>query len=470
MVNSVLAKARHRSASGLREFLDSEASGGVVLMIAAAAALVFANSPAASVYFSLLDSHIAGQSVLHWINDGLMAAFFLLVGLEIKREFLEGELASWGQRILPGIAAAGGMIAPAIIYLVINSHSIGTQRGWAIPTATDIAFALGVLSLLGSRVPISLKIFLTALAIIDDLGAVAIIAVFYAAELSPVYLGAATLTFAILVSLNRAGIQRSGPYLLLGIALWYFTLKSGVHATIAGVALAMTIPVRQSSDQADNAKPMLYFWEHVLHPWVAFAILPIFGFANAGVQFSSIGWSTVLAPVTLGIAAGLFAGKQLGVFLTAFLAVKLRISEPPANASLAQLYGISLLCGVGFTMSLFIGMLAFPDLPHLQTEVKTGVLLGSLLSAIIGALALLWAPPASEQIASRQCSNRSARPENASTTNEARKGEVTCACSRLATNPRYSIERMNEIRIAIIITINLDCSFMVSFASIGSST
>lgn len=381
--------APRRPASALRQLLASEAGGGVVLMVAAAAALLLANSPAADAYFSLRDSYVAGMSVLHWINDALMAAFFLLVGLEIKREFLDGQLATWRRRILPGVAAAGGMVVPAIFYLAINASSPETLRGWAIPTATDIAFALGVLALFGSRAPVSLKIFLTAVAIIDDLGAVAIIAVFYAADLSLVWLGAAALTFAGLIGLNRVRIEHSAAYLMLGAVLWYFTLKSGVHATIAGVALAVTIPLRQSPARPDDAKSMLHRWEHALHPWSAFMIVPIFGFANAGVQFSGMGWSVAVAPVTLGIAAGLFVGKQLGVFFTTLVAIKLRFADKPANVSLAQVYGVSLLCGVGFTMSLFIGMLAFPTSPELASQVKIGVLWGSTLSAIAGALVLL---------------------------------------------------------------------------------
>jgi NhaA family Na+:H+ antiporter len=392
MLDSASSGARRRPASVLRELLASEAGGGVVLMVSAAGALVLANSPFAHGYFSLRDSYIAGMSVLHWINDALMAVFFLLVGLEIKREFLDGQLATFRRRILPGIAAAGGMIAPALFYVAINASTPETLRGWAIPTATDIAFALGVLALLGPRVPISLKIFLTALAIIDDLGAVAIIAVFYTADLSLAWFGAAALTLVALIGLNRAGIERSLPYLVLGAVLWFFTLKSGVHATIAGVALATTIPLRPSLGRPEDAKSLLHFWEHALHPWVAFIIIPIFGFANAGVQFSGLGWSVVLAPVTLGIAAGLFAGKQLGVFFTTLAAIKLRLADQPANASLAQVYGVSLLCGVGFTMSLFIGMLAFPTSPELESQVKVGVLLGSTLSAIVGAVILLLTP------------------------------------------------------------------------------
>ena len=397
MLKSAPTGANRRPASVLRELLASEAGGGIVLMVAATAALILANSPAADSYFGLRDSHIAGMSVLHWINDALMAVFFLLVGLEIKREFLDGQLATWRRRILPGIAAAGGMIVPALFYVALNTSTPETLRGWAIPTATDIAFALGVLALLGSRVPVSLKIFLTAVAIVDDLGAVAIIAVFYTADLSLAWFGGAAVTFAVLVGLNQAGIERSMPYLVLGAVLWYFTLKSGVHATIAGVVLAVTIPLRQSPGRPEDAKSLLHFWEHALHPWVAFVIVPVFGFANAGVRFSGMGWSVALAPVTLGIAAGLFAGKQLGVFFTTLAAIKLRLADQPANASLAQVYGVSVLCGVGFTMSLFIGMLAFPTSPELESDVKVGVLLGSTLSAIVGAVVLLLAQSQHEE-------------------------------------------------------------------------
>jgi NhaA family Na+:H+ antiporter len=399
MLDPALKSAR-RPASVIRDLLASEAAGGIVLMVAAAVALILANSPLANGYFGVRDSYVAGMSVLHWINDALMAVFFLLVGLEIKREFLDGQLATWRRRILPGIAAAGGMIVPAIFYLAINISSPETLRGWAIPTATDIAFALGVLALLGSCAPVSLKIFLTALAIIDDLGAVLIIAVFYTADLSLAWLGAAALTFAALLGLNRAGIERSVPYLVLGAVLWYVTLKSGVHATIAGVALAVTIPLRPSPGRPDDATSPLHLWEHALRPWVAFMIVPIFGLANAGVQFSGMEWAVALAPVTLGIAVGLFVGKQLGVFFTTLAAIKLKFADQPANASLAQIYGVSLLCGVGFTMSLFIGMLGFQASPELENQVKVGVLLGSTLSAVAGAVVLLLAHPGSQKASS----------------------------------------------------------------------
>src|SRR3954447_657866 len=383
---------RRPPASALRELLNSEAGGGIVLMAAAAVALVIANSPSAPAYFGVLKTYVGGLSLLHWINDALMALFFLLVGLEIKREFLDGQLSTWPRRILPGLAAAGGMAAPALLYVALNASTPATLRGWAIPTATDIAFALGVLALLGSRVPVSLKIFLTALAIIDDLGAVAIIAAFYTADLSLAWLGLAGLTLAVLAGLNRAGVERLAFYLGLGVLLWVFVLKSGVHATLAGVALALTIPLRPSPGRPDDPASPLHILEHALHPWVAYLIVPVFGFANAGVSLSGMSWAALLAPVPLGIAAGLFIGKQIGVFLTTLAAVKLKWADCPEDASWAQVYGVSLLCGIGFTMSLFIGLLAFPISPELQDAVKIGVLSGSVLSAMAGTLVLAVAP------------------------------------------------------------------------------
>jgi NhaA family Na+:H+ antiporter len=373
-----------RRASALREFLASEAAGGVVLMAAAALALIVANSGWSTGYFALLDTYVGPLSVLHWVNDALMAVFFLLVGLEIKREFVSGQLATWPQRILPGAAAAGGMAAPALIYVALNLGTPETLRGWAIPTATDIAFALGVLALLGRRVPASLKVFLVALAIIDDLGAVAIIAAFYTAELSGLWLGAVVVTLATLVALNRAGVTRLLPYLVLGAVLWVVVLKSGVHATLAGVALALTIPI----DRDHNVSP-LHRTEHALQRWVAFGIVPVFGLANAGVSFAGMGFASLLAPVPLGIALGLFAGKQIGVFGVAWLLIKLRLAQKPEGATMVQLYGVALICGIGFTMSLFIGLLAFPTSPDLQDAVKIGVLGGSLISALAGAAVLL---------------------------------------------------------------------------------
>jgi Na+:H+ antiporter, NhaA family len=380
-----------RPQSALRHLLNSEAGGGIALMVAAAAALAMANSGLAPAYFATLHAYLGPLSILHWINDALMPVFFLMVGLEIKREFIDGHLSTWPRRILPGLAASGGMIVPAVIYVGLNAGTPETLRGWAIPTATDIAFALGVLALLGRRVPASLKVFLTALAIIDDLGAVVIIAAFYTADLSFAWLSAAAATLAALAALNRAGVERLPVYLALGLVLWLFVLKSGGHATLAGVAVAMTIPLRRSPGRPDDPTSPLHVLEHALQPWVAFGIVPIFGFANAGVSLAGIDMTAALAPVPLGIAAGLFAGKQIGVFLTTWAAVKLDWADCPEHASFAQVYGVSLLCGIGFTMSLFIGLLAFPTAPELQDAVKIGVLVGSTSSAIVGAFVLRFA-------------------------------------------------------------------------------
>lgn len=374
--------------SPLGAFLKSEAAGGVLLMIAAALALIIANSPVASLYFSLLETYLGPLSVLHWVNDALMAVFFLLVGLEIKREFVEGQLSSWSRRALPGIAALGGMVAPALIYLALTRGDSVAVGGWAIPTATDIAFALGVLALLGPRVPVSLKIFLTALAIIDDLGAVIIIALFYTKGLSLPMLGLAGACIVALIALNRMNVTRLWAYLGLGALLWIFVLKSGVHATLAGVALALTIPIGDGSDSDEPEHSPLHTLEHLLHPYVAFLIVPIFGFANAGVSFTGMTPASALAPVPLGIALGLFVGKQIGVFGFSWIAMKTGLGTMPAKTNLTQLYGVALLCGIGFTMSLFIGALAFTDSAELGKATKIGVLLGSVASAVAGALVL----------------------------------------------------------------------------------
>lgn len=374
----------------LRDFLRSESAGGLVLMATAAAALVVANSPLAEAYFSTLHMPLAGLDLLHWINDGLMAVFFLLVGLEIKREMLDGELSTWSRRALPGFAAVGGMIVPALIYAGINAGSPETLRGWAIPAATDIAFALGVLSLLGKRVPISLKVFLAALAILDDLGAVLIIAFFYTDDLSPMFLGLSALTLGGLIALNRLKVTRLTPYLALGAVLWWLVLKSGVHATLAGVALALTIPMRATPAAPEARDSALHRLEHTIAPWVAFLVVPIFGFANAGVSFTGMSLSALAAPVSLGVAAGLFLGKQIGVFAASWIVVRLNLADLPAHATWRQVYGVSLLCGIGFTMSLFIGLLAFKA-PELQDAVKLGVLAGSGLAGLAGAAVLAGA-------------------------------------------------------------------------------
>ncbi|CAJ47782.1 Na+/H+ antiporter protein, partial [Bordetella avium 197N] len=389
-----VSPAAPQAKSFLHAFFASEALGGYILMFAALLALGVANSPWAPVYFDVLGSKVgfhAGpialrETVQHWINDGLMAVFFLLVGLEIKREMLDGQLRGLSRIALPGIAALGGMVAPALIYLAINSGNPEGLRGWAIPAATDIAFALGILALLGSRAPASLKVFLTALAILDDLGAIIIIALFYTAQLNGAALAAAGLLLLGLILLNRLGVTALSPYLILGALLWYFVLKSGVHATLAGVALALTIPLRR------HASP-LHKLEHALHRPVAFLIIPVFGFANAGVSFAGLGLDALTSPVPLGIALGLFLGKQLGVFGLSWLAIKAGIARLPHQASYRQLYGVALLCGIGFTMSLFIGALAF-DKPQIIDATKIGVLAGTLCSAVAGYLLLRFSRPA----------------------------------------------------------------------------
>ncbi|SCY27856.1 Na+/H+ antiporter NhaA [Microvirga guangxiensis] len=381
-----------RRISLMRQFFDSGASGGMILMGVTVIALVLANSPAAPVYFGILKTYVFGLSILHWINDALMAVFFLLVGLEIKREMLDGQLSTWPRRILPGIAALGGMIVPALVYLFITRNEPHLHHGWAIPAATDIAFALGVLAVIGSRVPTSLKIFLTALAILDDLGAIIIIALFYTSDLSLPMLAGAVFCLVALVSFNRFNVTSLVPYLLVGAVLWFFVLQSGIHATLAGVALALTIPL-QANPKATRAEDApLHRLEHALHKPVAFGIIPIFGLANAGVSLSGLSFDALLSPLPLGIAMGLFIGKQVGVFAFSELAIRLNLADMPAGASRLQCYGVALLCGIGFTMSLFIGALAFPDDPLLTDEAKIGVLMGSVLSALAGYILLSFAP------------------------------------------------------------------------------
>lgn len=360
-----------------------------MLIVAAIAAMIVANSPMLALYTRSLQSVWLGLSVEHWINDGLMAMFFLMVGLEIKRELLAGSLATWPQRALPGFAALGGMVVPALIYVGINWGNSETLAGWAIPAATDIAFALGVLSLLGSRVPASLKIFLTALAIIDDLGAVVIISLFYTSDLSMPMLLASVVVLALLFTMNKLGQKRLLFYLIGGGLLWFLVLQSGVHATLAGVALAFCIPLRGSSTSVDHSP--LVVLEHGLKPWIAFAIVPIFGFANAGVSLEGMSLKHLLAPIPLGVAMGLLVGKQVGILALSFLAIQAGLAHLPARSNWLQLYGVSILCGIGFTMSLFIGSLAFSGNTSLVDEVKVGVLVGSLLSALIGATVLIAA-------------------------------------------------------------------------------
>ncbi len=375
--------------STLRRFLEGEASGGLVLMAVAALAILTANSSFAETYFDALHIYLGPLSLQHWINDALMAVFFLLVGLEIKREMLDGQLSSWSRRILPGAAAAGGMLFPALIYVAFNWSDPSALRGWAIPTATDIAFALGVISLFGSRVPSSLKIFLAALAIIDDLGAVIVIALFYTADLNLWALGGTAVVLAVLYGLNRSKVMALWPYLILGVGLWVLVFASGVHATLAGVMLALTIPLKPTpgTPEADDAESPLHRLENGLHKPVAFLIVPLFGFANAGVSLAGLSMGVFAEPLTMGIAAGLMLGKLIGVMGTVAVLVKLGIAYLPASASWGQMAGTSFLCGIGFTMALFIGLLAFDD-PSVQDHVKIGILLGSLVSGVLGAICL----------------------------------------------------------------------------------
>ena len=364
---------------------------GIVLVAAAALALLANNSPLASWYDALLDTPASvrigtlgiDKPLLLWINDGLMAVFFLLVGLEIKREMLEGNLSRPGQILLPALAAVAGMVVPAAVFVWINRDDSAVLAGWAIPSATDIAFALGVLSLLGSRVRVSLKVLLTVIAVLDDLGAIVVIATFYTADLSTASLVLAAIAIAGLALLNRAGVRHLGPYVLVGLFLWTCVLKSGVHATLAGVALGLSIPLR--GDTAESS-PLVQL-EHALHSWVAFGILPVFAFTNAGVSFAGIGPERLVAAVPLGVALGLFLGKQIGIFGAIYALVKLRVTEMPAGATWPMIYGISLLCGIGFTMSLFIGTLAYDSAAH-AADVRLGVIVGSLLSAAAGYLVL----------------------------------------------------------------------------------
>lgn len=389
----MFGKFSQRAPSLLRKFIDSSASGGLVLMGAAFFALVIANSPLRHAYFDTLHIHVGGLSLLHWINDGLMAIFFLMVGLEIKREFLDGHLSTWSRRILPSFAALGGMLVPALVYLFFNLGDNGHPRGWAIPAATDIAFALGILSLLGPKVPLTLRVFLTALAIIDDLGAVIVIALFYTSSINFFALSGALVLTVLLICMNKFKRHNLWPYLVLGGLLWFLFLQSGVHATLAGVILALCIPIKKSPAKSDDLDSPLHKLEHAIAPWVTFLIVPIFGFANAGVSFLDMSLDQVLNPVPLGVLLGLFVGKQFGIFAFSAAAIKLGWAELPMYVGWRQLYGVSVLCGVGFTMSLFIGLLAFPNVIDMQNEVKLGVLIGSCLSAIVGAALLKSALP-----------------------------------------------------------------------------
>jgi Na+:H+ antiporter, NhaA family len=382
--------------STIREFLRHEAAGGIVLLAAAALAFILTNSPLAGAYQQFFELHLTvklgdvglDKSLGHWINDGLMAIFFFLVGLEIKRELIEGELSSPRQAALPAIAAVGGMAAPAAVYFLFNAGTPETLHGWAIPAATDIAFAMGVVSLLGNRVPESLKIFLLALAIIDDLGAIVIIAIFYTADLSLQALGLASIGIAILVAMNRLKVRSLAAYVLVGIYVWACVLESGVHATLAGTVVGLCVPLRspQGSPLGDEYSLSKRCIE-ALHPWVAFAIMPAFAFANAGISLAGLSWATIVAPVTLGVALGLFIGKQAGVMAAVLLARLTGVARLPEGAGWGETYGVAILTGIGFTMSLFIGSLAFGGIDHI-VEMRLGVIGGSILSAVAGLLVL----------------------------------------------------------------------------------
>lgn len=382
----------------LFKFVNEDTATGLVLLFAAVLALILHNSPLGWVYELLLDTpvsiHIGSygleKHLLHWINDGLMVIFFLLVGLEIKREILEGELASVKRAALPALAALGGVMAPAIIYYILNHGDVMAMRGWAIPVATDIAFAVGVIALLGRRVPYSLKVLLLSIAIIDDLAAIVIIAVFYTEELSLFALLVGVTAFLVALLLNRLGVKRIAPYILIGVVMWLSVLESGVHATLAGVFLAIAIPLKgkQNGQNNTNKNSPLLKLEHSLKPWVAFMIMPVFAFANAGLDLHGLSLKNLADPVPAGIILGLFFGKQIGIFLTIFGLVKLGICQKPDGTTWPQIYGLAILCGIGFTMSLFIGSLAYSD-PHLLSEVRLGVLVGSTLSAVAGYIFLL---------------------------------------------------------------------------------
>ena len=379
----------------LYQFIQKESSAGIILIFVTIAALLLQNGPLSSFYTGFLHTHVEvrfgdlqiAKPLLLWVNDGLMAVFFFLIGLEIKREVIEGHLSSLGKVTLPALAAIGGMIVPALVFFFFNKDDAFTINGWAIPTATDIAFALGILTLLGSRIPVSLKIFLMALAIIDDLGAIIIIALFYTSELSSVSIGIASIALITLFILNRMKVAKQSIYIVVGIILWVSVLKSGVHATLAGVALAFTIPL-YSKDANGKTFSMLKNMEHGLHYWVAFFILPLFAFVNAGVDLRGISVEEMTGSVPMGIMLGLFIGKQLGVFGFSWIVIKLGIASLPENATWKQLYGVAVLTGIGFTMSLFVDTLAYNDTDMFHYADKLAILMGSFLSGIIGYLIL----------------------------------------------------------------------------------
>ncbi len=388
---------------GALEFIKHEAAGASFLLAATVLALVLANSALSHVYDSVIHTPISlrvgafalDKTLLHWVNDCLMAIFFLLVGLEIKREFLVGELSSTAQAAMPFIAALGGMIVPGLIYFGINAHDAYALRGWAIPTASDIAFAVGVMALLGSRVPVALKVFLLALAIIDDLGAILIIAVFYTSQLSLTALSLAAVGVTALIVLNRRGVMSLAPYILIGIFIWLCVLKSGVHATLAGVVTALAIPLTAPRTRVSSVEPPAERLMHGLHPWVTFGILPLFAFANAGVALTGLSPDKLMDAIPLGIALGLVIGKPVGVLAASAMVVGLGVGRMPDGTSWMQILGAGLLAGIGFTMSLFIGNLAFPGPEH-AADIRIGVLVGSILAAIAGYLVLASCKPAAE--------------------------------------------------------------------------
>lgn len=392
--------------NALQRFIRLESSAGILLFLAAAASMIVANSPFADEMAAILNARAAvivgalaiDKSVLLWINDGFMAVFFLLVGLELKREVLEGQLSNRSQLALPLVAATGGFLVPALIFMLFNSGDSTNLRGWAIPSATDIAFALGVLSLFGSRIPLSVKVFLASLAIIDDLAAIVVIALFYTSELSLQALSIAALGIVVLATMNRLNVTRIAAYILVGVVIWIAVLKSGIHATLAGVIVALAIPLTSKAaerelapgQRANRIDSPLRTLEHLLHPWVGYAILPLFAFANAGVSLKGIDAQMVLSPLTLGIAIGLFAGKQIGVFLPVWIGVQTKLLSIPEGSNMLMLYGTAITTGIGFTMSFFIGSLAYENLDQSYADgMKLGVLTGSMLSLLF-ALVILW--------------------------------------------------------------------------------
>ncbi|TOK97484.1 Na+/H+ antiporter NhaA [Vibrio parahaemolyticus] len=378
----------------IRDFFKMESAGGILLVIAAAIAMTIANSPLGETYQSLLHTYVFGMSVSHWINDGLMAVFFLLIGLEVKRELLEGALKSKETAIFPAIAAVGGMLAPALIYVAFNANDPEAISGWAIPAATDIAFALGIMALLGKRVPVSLKVFLLALAIINDLGVVVIIALFYTGDLSSMALLVGFVMTGVLFMLNAKEVTKLTPYMIVGAILWFAVLKSGVHATLAGVVIGFAIPLKGKQGERSPLKHM----EHALHPYVAFGILPLFAFANAGISLEGVSMSGLTSMLPLGIALGLLIGKPLGIFSFSWAAVKLGVAKLPEGINFKHIFAVSVLCGIGFTMSIFISSLAFGNVsPEFDTYARLGILMGSTTAAVLGYALLHFSLPKKAQ-------------------------------------------------------------------------